>query len=68
MILLTIIFLELAQAPAIWVLLGVDDMIRLGKVDLVIISNDLTLGLSLQTHLDNISRLVVEETVRISQP
>ena len=43
-------------------------MIQLRKVNGVIVSNNLTLRLSLQTHFDDISRLVVEEAMGISKP
>ena len=43
-------------------------MIWFCEVDLIIASNNLTLRLSLETHLNNIPRLVVEESVRVTQP
>ena len=66
--LLTIILFELAKAPSIWMLFCVYHVIRLSKINLIIVSNDLTLRLSFQTHLHNISWFVVEKTVWVSQP
>lgn len=60
---LTVIFLELAQTPAIWVLSHVDHMIGLCEINLVLISDNLTLALSFEGHLDDVSRLVVKKTM-----
>jgi hypothetical protein len=65
---LTIIFFELAQTTTIWMLNSIDNVVWLSKVDLVFISNDLSLRLGLQTHLNDISRLIVKQTMGISQP
>jgi hypothetical protein len=51
---LTFIFLELAKASAVWVLNLIDDMIGLGEVDLVLVPDDLALGLSLERHLHDV--------------
>lgn len=48
------IFLELAKASAVWVLNLIDDMIGLGEVDLVLVPDDLALGLSLERHLHDV--------------
>jgi hypothetical protein len=47
---------------------SVDHVIGFGEINLVLISNDLSLGLSLETHLDNISRLIIEKSVGVAQP
>ena len=48
---------------------GVDNVVGFGKINLVVIvSYNLTLRLGLQTHLLNVSRLVVKQTVRITAP
>ena len=64
---LSILF-EKAEASSIWIGSGINNVIGFVKVDLIIIAYYLTLGLGLQTHLDDVTRLVVEETVRVSQP
>jgi hypothetical protein len=46
----------------------VDYVIQLRKVNGIIVSNNLTLGLSLQTHLDDISGFIVEKAMGISKP
>jgi len=61
-----IIFFELAKTPSIWMLFCINYVIRLSEINLIIISNDLSLRLSLQTHLDNISWFIVEKTVWVS--
>lgn len=66
--LLTLIFLELAQAPAIGMLVGIDDMVGFGEVNLILVTNNLTLRLSLKAHFHNVARFVVEKTMGISQP
>ena len=62
------IFFEQAQAPSVRIRNWVDLVVRLGEINLVIISNDLSLRLSFQTHLDNVSALVIEEAVAVTQP
>ena len=47
---------------------SIDHVIKFSKINLIIVSNNLTLALGLQTHLYNVSGLVVEETVGISEP
>ena len=63
-----LVFFEQAQASRVGVLLGVDNVVRFVEVNLVIVPDDLSLRLSLQTHLHDVPRLVVEQTVRVSQP
>lgn len=65
---LTFIFFELAEAPTIRMLDLVDHVIRLGEVNLVLVSDDLALRLGFEGHLHDVPRLVIEETVRVSQP
>jgi hypothetical protein len=43
-------------------------MIGFGEINLVLISNDLSLGLSFETHLDNISRFIIEKAMGVTQP
>jgi len=62
------VFLEETQTSPIWMLNWIDDMVRFCEINLIIVSNNLTLGLSLQGHLDNISGLVIEKTMRVTQP
>lgn len=66
--LLTIVFLKLAKASAIWVLNSIDGVIGFGEINLVLISNDLSLRLSLETHLNNVSGFVIEKSVGVTQP
>ena len=47
---------------------GVDDMVRLGEVNLVIVPDDLPLALGLQAHFDDISGFVVKQPVRVPEP
>ena len=54
MIKLTFVLLELAEAPSIWVLGSVDDMVGFGEIDLVLISDNLTLRLSFERHFDDV--------------
>ena len=65
---LTIIFFELAQTATIWMLNSIDNVVWLGEVNLVFIPDDLALRLGLETHFDNISGFIVEQTMGISQP
>lgn len=58
-----LVLLELAQAPTVGVLDGVDDVVGLCEVDLILVADDLTLGLGLQAHLHDIPRLVIEQSV-----
>ena len=51
---LTFIFFELAEAPSVWMLGSVDHMIGFGEIDLVLISDNLTLRLSFERHFDNV--------------
>ena len=43
-------------------------VVRLGKINLVIVPDDLALALSLQTHFDDVSGFVIKETMRVPQP
>lgn len=65
---LTFVFFELTETSAVWMLNGVDNMIGLGEIDLVLISDDLSLRLGLQRHFHNVSGFVIEETMGVSQP
>mmetsp|Transcript_5149 Transcript_5149/g.8748 ORF Transcript_5149/g.8748 Transcript_5149/m.8748 type:complete len:261 (+) Transcript_5149:677-1459(+) len=49
-----LVLLELAETPAVGVLDRVDHVVGLGEVDLVLVSDDLTLRLGLQAHLHNV--------------
>ena len=60
------VLLQETERPPVWVLDGVNHVIWLSKIDLIVISYDLPLRLSLETHLDNVSGLVVEKPMRIS--
>lgn len=62
------VLFEQAEAASIGVLLGVDYVVRFVEVNLVIVPDNLSLRLSLQTHFHDVPRLVVEQTVRVSQP
>lgn len=62
------ILLQEAKASSTCVDVVVNDVIQLGEVDGVIVSNYLTLTLGLQTHFHDVSRLVVEEAMGISEP
>jgi hypothetical protein len=62
------VLLEETETLSAGLLDGVDDMVQFGKINLVIVSNNLTLRLGLQTHLYNVSGFVVEQAVRVSQP
>lgn len=59
------ILLQEAEAHAIRVLHLINDVIRLGKIDLILVPDDLALRLGFQTHFDNIPRLVVEEAMGV---
>lgn len=48
------IFFELAKASSIWMLDLVDNMIRLGKVNLILVPDDLALRLGLERHFHNV--------------
>jgi len=62
------ILFEEAEASGACVDVVVDHVVQLGEVNGVIVSNYLTLALGLQTHLHDVSRLVIEEPMGISQP
>ena len=62
------VLFEQAEAASIGILLGVDYVVRFVEVNLVIVPDNLSLWLSLQTHFHDVPRLVVEQTVRVSQP
>jgi len=62
------VLLEEAETSSVWVLNWIDDMIGFGKINLFIVSNNLTLGLSFQRHLGNIPGLVVKQAMRVTQP
>jgi hypothetical protein len=47
---------------------SINDVIGFGEIDLVFISNNLTLRLGLETHFDNISGLIIEKSVGVTQP
>lgn len=63
MLLLTFVFFQQAKALGFWFLNLVNDVVEFCKIDLILVPDDLTLGLGLQTHLDDIPRLVVEQTM-----
>ena len=65
---LTFILFELAEAPPVRMLDLIDHVIRLGEVYLVLVSDDLALRLGFKGHFHDVPRLVIEETVRVSQP
>jgi len=65
---LTFVFFELAKTPTIWMLHGIDHMIGFGEINLILISDNLTLGLSFQRHFDNVPRLIIEKPMGVSQP
>jgi len=50
---LLVLFKE-AQGLSVRVLHLVNDVVRLGEVDLVVVPNDLPLALSLQAHFDDV--------------
>lgn len=54
------IFLQKAETASIRTLLIVDLVIRLVKIYLIVIPDDLTLGLGFQAHLDDVTGLVIE--------
>jgi hypothetical protein len=58
----------LAQTSAVWMLDSINHVIGFGEINLVLISNDLSLRLCFQTHLDNISRFIIEKSVGVAQP
>lgn len=62
------VFFELTKTPSIWVLHGIDHVIGFGEINLVLISDNLTLGLSFQRHFDDVPRLVIEKPMGVSQP
>ena len=47
---------------------GVDHVVGLSEINLVLISDDLSLRLSFEGHLDNVSGFVIKKTMRVSQP
>jgi len=49
------VFLEETETAGVWVLSLINNIIGLVKIDLIIITYYLTLGLCLQAHLDNVS-------------
>lgn len=63
-----VVFFKEAEAASVRVLCRVDNIVRLVEIDLIIVANNLTLRLRLQTHLDDVSGLVVEKSVRVTQP
>lgn len=65
---LTLVLLEQTQTLGVGLLDGVDEVLDLGEVDLVLVSDDLALGLGLETHLDDVPGLVIEESVGVSLP
>ena len=46
----------------------VDHVIGLCEINLVLVSDDLTLGLGFQRHLNDVSGFIVEEPMGVSQP
>ena len=63
-----VVFFEQAEAASVRILCRVDNIIWFVEIDLIVVANNLTLGLSLQTHLDDVPRLVIEKSVRVTQP
>jgi len=63
-----VVFLEKAETTSVRVRCRVNHIVWLIEIDLVIISNDLSLWLSFQTHFHNVPRLIVEKAVRVTQP
>lgn len=53
---------------SVWLLDRVDHVLRPGEVDIVVIADYLALRLSLEAHFDDVARLIVEKTVRVSLP
>ena len=64
---LLVLFQE-AQRFSVGMLHMINDVIRLGEVDLIVVPDDLTLALSLQAHFDDVPGLIVEQTMRVPQP
>ena len=64
---LSVLFQE-AQAPAVRMLLGIDDLVGFDEFNCILVPVNLTLRLGSQTDFNNVSRLVVEEPVGVSQP
>lgn len=63
-----VVFFEQTETSSVWVLNWIDDMIGFCKINLIIVSNNLTLRLCLQGHFDDISGLVIKETVGVTKP
>lgn len=59
------VLFQQTKRSAVRMLNGVNHMIRFRKIDLVIVSNDLALRLSFETHLDDIPGLIVKKTMRV---
>ena len=55
-----LILFQQTETSSIWVGSRINNIIRLIEINLIIVANDLSLWLSLKTHLDNIPRFVVE--------
>ena len=62
------ILLQETEASGVWTLSLVDDIVGLVEIYLVVVANNLALRLSLQTHLHDVARLVVEQPVRVAKP
>lgn len=60
------VFLEQAQTTSIRTLSRVYNVVWLIEINLIIVPYYLTLRLRFQTHLDDVSGLIVEQTVRVS--
>ena len=62
------ILFEQAETAGIWLLDGIDGVIRLDKINLIVVSNYLALILSFETHLYDVSTFVVEKSMGIPAP
>lgn len=60
------ILFQKGESFGLRLLIAVDNVVGLSEVNLIFVTNDLTLRLSLQRHFYNIAGLIVEKTVGIS--
>jgi len=63
-----VVFFEETEAASVRILCRIDYIVWFVEIDLIVVANNLALGLRLQTHLDDVPGLVVEKTVRVAQP
>ena len=62
------ILLEKTETASVGTRCLVNNVVGLIEVNLIVVAYYLSLGLGLQTHLDDVSRLVVEQAVGVPQP